>query len=378
MKTLSNEKANEILKECLLLAERVSHNNSDGKEAAKNSDDPSLLQMKTLCRLWAGAGYIYQLSYADDDNNDSSSFSVIVKHIQSFSSRHHQQCISDQRKAKSYHMEAQFYKHVATELLENTSIILPRPYLVEENQDTATTTTTTINNGDQEEIIIAMSYLQPTGKFTNLNEHAVMDWLATFHAYFWDKTSELVEQGIVHPIGSYWYLETRMIEYDNIEQRSWHKRLKQAARSIDQCMERDPMQSVIHGDAKDANIVTMTNTAIGMYDFQYCGKSPPTRDVAYFLTSSAEDAENEELIRYYYDKLCSLLKKDGSSYIPSWSHFKDSLDLAFCDYYRFMAGWGIWGNDISGRVQAFLDRLDNGKDLGSDEAYDKALRLELW
>ena len=53
---------------------------------------------------------------------------------------------------------------------------------------------------------------------------------------------------------------------------------------------------------------------------------------------------------------------------------RDSLDLAFCDLARWMAGWGTWGNDLSARVGGVLDRLDGGRDLGSEEAYDAAVR----
>jgi len=65
---------------------------------------------------------------------------------------------------------------------------------------------------------------------------------------------------------------------------------------------------------------------------------------------------------------------------PSFSHLRDSLELAYCDFCRFMSGWGYWGrmSAIQSRVRATLDKLDGGKDLGSESAYDEAIRRLYW
>eukprot|EP00980_Cylindrotheca_fusiformis_P018425 scaffold6059_cov58-Cylindrotheca_fusiformis.AAC.2 len=55
---------------------------------------------------------------------------------------------------------------------------------------------------------------------------------------------------------------------------------------------------------------------------------------------------------------------------------KDSLELTYCDWARFMAGWGFWGTDISQIVISVLDRLDHGTDLGSEDAYRQAIQRE--
>jgi len=49
------------------------------------------------------------------------------------------------------------------------------------------------------------------------------------------------------------------------------------------------------------------------------------------------------------------------------------LLIAFCDFQRFMCGWGEWGCDISDHVIEVLDRLDGGSKLPSEDAYREAM-----
>ena len=41
-----------------------------------------------------------------------------------------------------------------------------------------------------------------------------------------------------------------------------------------------------------------------------------------------------------------------------------------------MSGWGWWGNSLEGKIQALLDRLDNGKALGGPDDYRAAIARE--
>ena len=116
---------------------------------------------------------------------------------------------------------------------------------------------------------------------------------------------------------------------------------------------------------------------IAMYDFQYCGKGTPTRDLAYFLCSSCDEDWEEELVLYYFEQLKDLLNRQGIT-PPSFNHFKQSLDLAFCDFYRFLCGWGEWGYDVKGKVLSLLQCLDGGKALGTEQAYNEAIKKEFW
>ena len=76
--------------------------------------------------------------------------------------------------------------------------------------------------------------------------------------------------------------------------RGWEGRLRLAAKAIDERLKADPMQSVVHGDPKDANFYFAADGTPQLYDFQYCGKACPAKDVAYCLccgSSAWDDAD---------------------------------------------------------------------------------------
>lgn len=98
----------------------------------------------------------------------------------------------------------------------------------------------------------------------------------------------------------------------------------------------------------------------------------PTQDLAYFFCSSVEDLQNEaDYLSFYLAALTKALPSDATP--PTVDELRDSLEWAYCDFARFMAGWGAWGNDLSGRVQRKLKQLDDGQNLGSEEAYCAAM-----
>lgn len=304
------------------------------------------IQIKTLCRLWAGMGHVYEVSFGRNANDKFIVKSVDPSQITD--------SIGDCRKAASYKVEANFYQQYADNLMDVHELPLPRPYHVE-------------RNGNQ--TIICMPKLKPGSRNGGKVEEKVVKWLARLHAATWGSNAE----GLQH-IGSYWYLDTRPEEHANMPRTGWQGRLKHAARAIDSRLQRDPMQCIIHGDAKEANILWTDVGELAMCDFQYCGKGPPTRDLAYFFCSSTNPEDEDALLQVYYEELIKLLPDTVTK--PTFEKLQESLEVAFCDYARFMAGWGWWGNDILRRVLAFLNRLDGGSDLGSEEAYDEAVRRE--
>jgi hypothetical protein len=329
------------------------------KDTAQRTLEASDIKLSQLCRLWAGMGHIYNVSLWNG------TVEFVVKHVAPPSRQ--KQSFGDRRKADSYQVEANFYHKLAASLQVDDGVCLPAPYLVEHGPADG-------------EITICMSLLRGDSIYNATDVQGALAWMAKFHAAHWgeDNIDSLVEDIGLQKNGSYWYLDTRPDEHSSMPRRGWEGRLKRAARAIDSCLKRDPMQCLIHGDPKDANIMLLDDThQVAMYDFQYCGRGTPTRDIAYFLCSSCDEDQEEELVLYYYKQLVDqLLKKHRPP--PSLEHFKDSLELAFCDYCRFMSGWGYWGYDVRERVQSFLHRLDGGKDLGSEEAYDQAIRKELW
>jgi len=303
--------------------------------------EPKDVKLKSIARLWGGMGFIYVVAIP--------SRKFIVKQVIMPSGR---LSFGDQRKAESYQVEAIFYQNIAKDLIEQ-GLSLPEPYYVEKSQRS---------------ILICMSYL-PARR--SADTKGALTWLATLHALTWGEVAdEFVDSGL-QSCGSYWHLDTRPDEHQDMPNRGWEGRLKRAARAIDERLKRDPMQCIIHGDAKEANILQQKDGSIAFCDFQYCGKGPPSKDLAYFLCSSEEI--EDEFIAFYYDELCERLSEDQQ---PSLSQLKDSLDLALADFARFMSGWGYWGCDVSAQVCNLLDRLDGGSILESEDAYRDAMIRE--
>jgi hypothetical protein len=327
-------------------------------EQSKKELNASDMKISTMCSLWSGMGHIYKVSLWGGQAN------LVIKHVAPPNPK--RQSFGDKRKADSYQVEANFYDKLASSLIDDFNMNIPVPYLVEHGPAAG-------------EITICMSLLE--GKAMYDEVRVVLDWMAKFHAIYWgnEAIDQLVAEVGLQAVGSYWHLDTRPDEHQSMPRNGWEGRLKRAARAVDDCLKRDPMQCLIHGDTKDANILLLNGSSeVALYDFQYCGKGSPTRDLAYYLCTSS-DHDNEDYAKHYYDQLVKNLSKNDSFFPPpTYKHFKDSLELALADFCRFMAGWGYWGDDVKGRVKELLDRLDGGKDLGSEEAYDEAIRREFW
>lgn len=143
----------------------------------------------------------------------------------------------------------------------------------------------------------------------------------------------------------------------------WEGRLKLAAKGLDTWLsECTPIQSWVHGDVKSCNVMEDAGK-IAMCDFQYVGKGCPMKDIAYFLCSCGianEEGDDSFYLQIYYNRLCTKLNDKNISNIPTMESLTIALELAYCDYQRFMCGWGNWGSDIRQRVKATLDKIDNG------------------
>ena len=397
----------------LLAADRQKSNDHDNDVIINEiiSNYSKLVTVKTLCSLWSGMGHIYHIKIQHPGKAMKSYYDLVVKYVSPGRNRSSTNAsFGDRRKAISYQVECNFYDKLAYPLKTLHGVELPTPYFVERGNG---------NDDDDDDsngqITIGMSLVN--GNYcdgSNLDHvHAVLSWLAKFHAAYWEgsrtatiddesddctNTSDVVDKEFftdtigVQEIGSYWHLLTRPEEHECMSKNGWEGRLKLAAKSLDSCLKRDTiMQCLIHGDVKDANILIKNKggddscTAL-LYDFQYCGRGTPTQDIAYFFCSSVDlDTLNEdELLKYYHTTLVERLKskKDQKQIqIPTLDHLRKSLDIAYCDYCRFMCGWGFWGSSsshISSRVQNVLNDLDNGKKFKSEEEYDNVIREKYW
>jgi Ecdysteroid kinase-like family len=365
--------------------------------------DASDLEIQTVCSLWAGMGHIYKVSLRPSMQNKTKSSSeklvardrskvskddpqltLIIKHIVLPTGAKLHDDLSNRRKTDSYYVEANFYERLAPILLSDEyKLSIPKPYYIERIGVS--------NDGRRKsqkgphEVIIAMSYINDgENRARSLTRKqqlvAGLSWLATLHAAFWgsDQADTAVRTYGVQEQGSYWYLDTRPEEHQQMSNKGWEGRLKYAARAIaDYLRFRDPYQCIIHGDAKEANIlfgsIEESSCTVTFCDFQYCGKGSLTKDLVYFLRNN--DNVNEA-INIYLDELSKRLPP--SVIAPTAQDLETALSLAYCDLLRFMIGWG-WGaspNSFVQRVTAVLDRLDCGKNLLSEEAYCQALLRE--
>jgi hypothetical protein len=354
---MKNEAILRLSKLCLpmLLDKNTSDYNMDG---LTSSD----LQVDTIQRLWAGMGHIYRVSHKHEPR------SFVIKHICPPPTA--KQPFGDRRKAVSYEVEAAFYKSLAQKLFSEHDLALPKPLHVEHHFD---------EKHGRHEIIICMSHVDSSRTRHGSEKdymHSVLTWLATLHASYWgeERVDAIVDQVGLQPQGSYWYLDTRPDEHDSMPSKGWEGRLKRAARAIDNRLKRDEMHCLIHGDAKDANVIITESGKVFMCDFQYVGKGPPTKDLAYFFCTAVDVKKEAEALQFYLAELSKRLPADTTP--PTMPQLQDSLELAYCDFTRFMSGWGYWGGNMEDRVRAILDRLDNGQDLGTEEAYEAAMQRE--
>jgi hypothetical protein len=238
------------------------------------------VEFKSLCRLWAGMGHIYEIAFSASGRRRR----FIVKRVTPPPRKRRDK--GDERKATSYVIESNFYRHVAPALIEDHGLTMPVPYHVER-----------VGGGhgdgddDDDRVTICMSFLDGTPARYRLHDdddddggvRSVLSWLATLHASTWSSRVDLdglIERGTIQPVGSYWHLDTRPDEHASMSGRGWEGRLKLAARAIHERLRRDGMQCVVHGDAKNTNMLFGDfggdGKVVGMYDFQYCGRAPPS------------------------------------------------------------------------------------------------------
>ena len=111
-------------------------------------------------------------------------------------------------------------------------------------------------------------------------------------------------------------------------------------------------------------------------------------DLAYFYCVAVGDTSDgyRGCTEYYHARLLRELgTKDGApgggadrdrASAPTLDELGESIDLAMCDFQRFLCGWGRWGSDISSVALRVLNRLDGGKILASEDAYREAMVRE--
>jgi aminoglycoside phosphotransferase (APT) family kinase protein len=184
--------------------------------------------------------------------------------------------------------------------------------------------------------------------------------LAAFHAEYLGVPSEGLWES-----GTYWHLETRPDELDQLDDLS----LKNAARAMDAALKQGQFQTLVHGDAKLANFCFGSDGAdVAAVDFQYVGGGCGMKDLAYFVGSCFRDEEAEkresEVLDFYFKELKSFFSIIGSDVSPDEleAEWRSMYRVAWADFHRFMKGWspGHWKlSDYSERVtREVIERLE--------------------
>ncbi|WP_047816795.1 oxidoreductase family protein [Rhodopirellula islandica] len=308
----------------------------------------SIDEVQHVQTLWSGYGQILRVklkqpTWPDSDSSTSTSraTSVIVKQISPPSStepggahpRGWNTSQSHRRKLRSYEVESAFYAHHASHCDESCRVAkclaqaeLPAGQII------------VLEDLDQAGYPIRHRSLNAVGVNQGLR------WLAHFHARFLHRRDQANQWNDLWPIGTYWHLATRPDEFETMPEGA----LKQAAAAIDACLNDCEFQTLVHGDAKVANLCFAAghDQSPAMVDFQYVGRGCGMKDVAYFLSSCVSQSECERnesrYLATYFDSLRDAMSTHGTERIEftalenSW---RKLYPIAWADFVRFLEGW---------------------------------------
>lgn len=169
---------------------------------------------------------------------------------------------------------------------------------------------------------------------------AALRWLATFHATFLGVAPEgLWEEG------AYWHLATRPDEL----RATTDRRLKAAAPHLDARLRGARFRTLVHGDAKVANLCFSPDGAdVAAVDFQYVGGGCGVKDLAYLLSSCLSEralrSQAEALVDAYFGHLAQALSGKEVDLGALEAEWRGLYPVAWADFARFLSGWapGHW------------------------------------
>ena len=133
--------------------------------------------------------------------------------------------------------------------------------------------------------------------------------------------------------------------------------------------------TILHGDMKGANIALRppdsqcgesdSGPGVAVMDFQWAGGGLGCRDLAYFMISAVAPAaleRHDELLRAYYQTRKMHTRK-GAPFMK-YAAFVECYEAAFCDFMRWLAGYGLWGGPAEEwclqKAHSLLARIDGG------------------
>jgi len=279
-------------------------------------------EIEVIQSLWSGYGKISRIELLEPLIK-----TVVVKHISLNQYSEHPRGwntdISHARKVKSYEVETHWYKYWADRCTAASKI----PQFLGSFSE----------GGDQWIVLEDLDTKFPSRKGQlDLSEVKVcLRWLAHFHSKFLHSQPKGLWK-----VGTYWHLETRPDEWNQIE----HIKLKAAAHQIDEKLNNCKYQTSVHGDAKVANFCFSDDgKEVAAVDFQYVGGGCGIKDVAYFLGSCMSGGECEkyenELLDYYFKELKKSLESSDVDLIELEQEWRYLYPFACTDFMRFLLGW---------------------------------------
>lgn len=247
---------------------------------------------------------------------------------------------SHERKLTSYKMELAFYQRLAQKV--NTECFVPQLIAFTEAAETS---------------VLIMQDLDNLGYTRRATENDIesvkqgIKWLAHFHACYMTEQADFL-----WPQGGYWHLSTRQDEWNCMPESS----LKNKAKLIDNILKSAQFKTVLHGDAKLANMCFHAeNKQVAAVDFQYVGQGAGVIDLAYFVGSALEQDElyfyHKILLDFYLEQLFSALDKQQwqGNLVALEQEYRRLYSFAWADFYRFLVGW----NPKSWKVNQYIKDL---------------------
>lgn len=274
--------------------------------------------------LWSGYGELFRVELDGGAHR-----SAVVKWVRP--PRVARDDVSNARKLRSYEVEATFYERFAARCDDSCRVAKLLASRIEQGESMFVL-----------EDLDAAGFDGRTDESGDAQLDRALAWLASFHARFLGDAGE----GL-WPIGTYWQLETRRDELAAISDRE----LREAAEPLAARLAGARFQTIVHGDAKDANFCFGAR-GVAAVDFQYPGRAPGIVDVAYLLygrgDEPADGIDRRWLDRYFAHLRASLGAKSGEVE----AEWRELYVVARLDFCRFLAGWrpSLWRGDTRGHA----------------------------
>lgn len=287
-------------------------------------DDDSLTIADQIQTLWSGYGQIIRVK--SEAHNNSYIVKVVAPEAASEHPRGWNTDIGHRRKLRSYQVENCFYQRYSA--LTDTHCQVPQLVAY-----------TKFDHG----VLLVMDDLDAMG-FSVRKTHAdwsslqvAIRWLAFFHGQFMGNKAD----GLWHN-GTYWHLATRHEEWQKMPAGAF----KIKAQAIDNHLSKAKYQTLVHGDAKYANLCFHVNEMqVAAVDFQYVGQGCGVKDLAYLVGSCLDQDKlaqyNEQALNEYITQLKLALSTYGKPVDLTELEVETRAlyPVAWADFYRFLLGW---------------------------------------